>query len=149
MPELGARVVAGDAAVFVAEQRFPIFLCHARGTQPSPKGVLQIVSTDPGKATRTAVPPCFLQGDKSLPECPLLHTHVATPDVSVRGSCIERLLLCYFLVAQNEPLQFATRSLGQLFDELDFPWVRMCGQALSDMQAQDFSQLGAWQVLTV
>jgi hypothetical protein len=68
--------------------------------------------------------------------------HATTADGPGLGSCVERLLLCDFLVAQNEPLQFATGCLGQVFDELDFPRVRVCGQALPDMQAQDSTN--AW-----
>jgi hypothetical protein len=34
----------------VAEQCFPILLSHTCSTQPSPKGVLQVVNSDSGKA---------------------------------------------------------------------------------------------------
>jgi len=49
MPQLGAGVVTGDAAVRMAEQCFAILLSHACCTQPSAKGVLQVVNADTGE----------------------------------------------------------------------------------------------------
>ena len=49
MPQLSAGVVTGDAAVLMPEQCLAVLQCHACCTQPSAKGVLQVVNADPGE----------------------------------------------------------------------------------------------------
>ncbi len=52
LAQFGRRVVAGDAAVFVAQQGVPVLLRHACGAKPATERVLKVTHTDRRKTLR-------------------------------------------------------------------------------------------------